>query len=115
VPERVDRVVGLPAVCPSCGGELCVERVARQWQEDLPAAQPTEICRYEVAIGAARCLTAGSSRAIPSRPRMRWARPLSSSAPRGRAGGLAQQGLGLSAGKVARLLGQLGLAVTTGG
>jgi hypothetical protein len=45
--------VGLPAVCPSCGGELCVERVACQWQKDLPAAQPTEICRYEVGIG--RC------------------------------------------------------------
>jgi transposase len=65
VPERVDRVVavGLPAVCPSCGGELCVERVACQWQEDLPAAQPTEICRYEVAIG--RCQ--GCHRRVQSR------------------------------------------------
>ena len=54
-PERAGRVVavGLPAVCPSCGGALVVERVACQWQEDLPAAQPTEICRYELEIG--RC------------------------------------------------------------
>src|SRR5512132_3675566 len=38
VPERVDRVVvvGLPDACPGCGGELRLERVAFQYQEDLP-------------------------------------------------------------------------------
>jgi hypothetical protein len=55
VPQRVDRVVavGLPDACPHCGGALVVERVACQWQEDLPAARPTQICRYEVQVG--RC------------------------------------------------------------
>jgi hypothetical protein len=35
-PQRVDRVVGvgLPAVCPHCGDQLEVERVACQYQED---------------------------------------------------------------------------------
>ena len=56
VPGRVDRVVavGLPAVCPWCGGELRVERVACQYQEDLPAPQQTEICCYEVQVGRCR-------------------------------------------------------------
>jgi len=38
VPQRVDRVVsvGLPLVCPHCGDQLAVERVACQYQEDLP-------------------------------------------------------------------------------
>src|ERR687898_334184 len=54
-PERVDRVVavGLPEVCPHCGGALGVERIACQWEEALPVARPSEICRYEVTIG--RC------------------------------------------------------------
>src|SRR6266542_4538468 len=40
VPARVDRVVAvaLPASCPHCGGLLEVERVACQYQEDLPPA-----------------------------------------------------------------------------
>ena len=38
VPERVDRMVsvGLPGCCPHCGGEVVLERVACQYQEDLP-------------------------------------------------------------------------------
>jgi hypothetical protein len=47
VPERVDRVVvvGLPDACPGCGGELRLERVACQDQEDLPPPQASVICR----------------------------------------------------------------------
>src|SRR6266508_5611494 len=118
VPERVDRVVavGLPAVCPWCGGELCVERIACQWQEDLPAAQPTEICRYEVAIG--RCQVC-HRRVQPRHPEQTSDALGAAAVQLGpRAVALAawcSKGLGLSASKVARLLGQLGVAVTAGG
>jgi len=56
VPQRVDRVVsvGLPAACPHCGDQLAVERVARQYQEDLPPPQASVVTRYEVQIGRCR-------------------------------------------------------------
>jgi hypothetical protein len=56
VPRRVDRVVavGLPAACPSCGGRLGVERVACQYQEDLPLPQASVITRYDLQIGRCR-------------------------------------------------------------
>src|SRR4029453_13330827 len=39
-PAHVDQVVqvGLPACCPGCGGALALERVAVQYQEELPPA-----------------------------------------------------------------------------
>jgi transposase len=117
-PERVDRVVavGLPPVCPSCGGALVVERVACQWREDLPAAQPTGICRYELEIG--RCQ--GCRRRVQPRHPEQTSDALGAAAVQlgPRAVALAawcNKGLGLPAGKVARLLGQLGLGVTAGG
>jgi transposase len=55
VPERVDRVVtvALPGCCPHCGGELRVERIACQYQEDLPPPRAGETTCYRVQIG--RC------------------------------------------------------------
>jgi transposase len=118
VPDRVDRVVavGLGSVCPSCGGELAVERVASQWQEDLPPPAQTEICRYEVQIG--RCRTC--RRRVQPRHPDQTSDALGAAAVQlgPRAVALAawcSKGLGLPAGKVARLLGQLGLKVTSGG
>jgi transposase len=118
VPERVDRVVavGLPEACPHCGGALGVERIACQWQEDLPVDRPTEICRYQVTIG--RCQ--GCHRRIQPRHPEQTSDALGAAAVQlgPRAVALAawcNKGLGLPAGKVARLLGQLGLAVTAGG
>jgi transposase len=54
-PDQVSRVidVGLPEACPHCGGALSVERVACQYQQDLPPLPATEICRYDLQIG--RC------------------------------------------------------------
>jgi transposase len=116
-PERVDRVVtvGLPASCPGCGGELLTERVAVQQVEELPEPVPV-ITRFEVQIG--RCVACGR--------RVQPRHPLQTSDALGAAG--AQLGpravataswlnksLGLSAGKIAGLLGQLGLHVTPGG
>jgi transposase len=118
VPDRVDRVVavGLGSVCPSCGGELAVERVASQWQEDLPPPAQTEICRYEVQIG--RCRTC--RRRVQPRHPDQTSDALGAAAVQlgPRAVALAawcSKGLGLPAGKVARLLGQLGRKVTPGG
>jgi transposase len=46
--------VGLPAVCPHCGGQLEVERAACQYQEDLSSPQSSVITRYDLEIG--RCV-----------------------------------------------------------
>jgi transposase len=118
VPQRVDRVVGvgLPAACPHCGGRLEVERVVCQYQEDLPPPQASVITRYDLQIG--RCL--GCRRRVQPR------HPEQSSDALGAAGVQvgpravalavwASKGLGLPAAKVARLLGQLGVALTPGG
>src|SRR6266581_8455777 len=118
VPGRVDRVVavGLPDACPWCGGELRVERVACQDQEDLPPPRQTEVCCYEVAVGRCR----SCRRRIQPRHPEQTSDALGAAAvqlgPRAVAlAAWASKGLGLPAGKVARLLGQLGLRVTPGG
>ena len=118
VPERVDRVVAvaLPRVCPHCGDELQVERVACQWQEDLPVPRSSETTCYQVQIG--RCV--GCGRRVQPRHPEQTSDALGAAAVQlgPRAVALAawcSKGLGLSASKVARLLGQLGVAVTAGG
>ena len=118
VPNRVDRVVGvpLPSRCPHCGGEVIFERLACQHQEDLPPPQSTQITRYELEIG--RCRNC--------RRRIQPRHPEQTSDALGAAGvqigpravALAawlSKGLGLPAAKVARVLGQSGLSVTPGG
>jgi transposase len=54
-PDRISRVVevGLPAACPHCGGVVTLERMACQYQEDLPTPQASEVCRNDIQIG--RC------------------------------------------------------------
>jgi transposase len=118
VPQRVDRVVavGLPAVCPHCGDQLEVERVACQYQEDLPPPQASVITRYELQIG--RCH--GCRRRIQPRHPEQTSDALGAAGvqvgPRAVAlAAWASKGLGLPAAKVACLLGQLGLKVTPGG
>jgi transposase len=116
-PEHVDQVVavGLPGCCPGCGGELVVERVAMQYQEELPPTRPLVTC-YQVQVG--RCCACGR--------RVQPRHPGQTSDALGAAGtqlgprvvALAawlSKGLGMPAGKIARLLGHLGLQVTPGG
>jgi transposase len=118
VPDRVDRqiTVRFPATCPRCGGEVAFERVAYQYQEDLPPPTKTESCRFEVQIGRCR----GCRRRVQPR------HPEQTSAALGAAGvqvgpravalaAWCSKELGLPAGKVARLLGQFGLDLTPGG
>jgi len=58
VPEHVDREVevALPASCPRCGGSLEHERVAEQYQEDLPEVRPV-VTRFRLHVG--RCQRCG--------------------------------------------------------
>jgi transposase len=116
-PEHVDQVVtvGLPACCPGCGGELVLERVAMQYQEELPPTRPLAI-GYQVHVG--RCRACGR-RVQPRHPEQTSDALGAAGAQLGpRAVALAawlSKGLGLPAGKIARLLGHLGLHVTPGG
>jgi transposase len=116
-PQRVDRVVavGLPGCCPGCGGELVLERVAAQHVEDLPEPRPLRI-RYEVHVG--RCRSCGL-RVQPRHPEQTSDALGAAGAQLGpRAVALASwlsKGLGVPAGKIAKLLAQLGLGVTAGG
>jgi transposase len=113
-PEHVDQVVtvGLPACCPGCGGELVLERVATQHVEDLPPTRPLAI-RYLVQVG--RCRVCGR-RVQPRHPEQTSDALGAAGAQLGpRAVALAawlSKGLGVPAGKIARLLGHLGLDVT---
>ena len=116
-PERVDQVVavGLPACCPGCGGELAFEGVAVQHVEDLPATQPL-VTRYQIQIG--RCRSCG--RRVQPRHPGQTSDALGAAGtqigPRAVAlGSWLSKGLGVPAGKIARLFGQLGLRITPGG
>jgi len=116
-PEHVDEVVtvGLPACCPGCGGELALERVATQHVEELPPTRPL-VTRFEVQVG--RCRVCG--RRVQPRHLAQSSDALGAAGTQlgPRAVALAawlSKGLGLPAGKIARLLGHLGLAVTPGG
>jgi transposase len=116
-PERVDQVVavGLPACCPGCGGELVLERVAVQHVKDLPATLPL-VTRYQIQIG--RCRSCGR-RVQPRHPgQTSDALGAAGTQVGPRAVALASwlsKGLGVPAGKIARLFGQLGLRITPGG
>jgi transposase len=119
VPDRVDEEieVALPAGCPCCGGELDLERVVDQYQEDIPVAVRAHVRLFRVGIG--RCRRCGK--------RAQGRHPLQASDALGAAS--AQVGphavalaaqlnkeLGLPVRKVARVLGELcGLQVTAGG
>ncbi|MHB8435480.1 MAG: hypothetical protein ACYDC0_06325 [Acidimicrobiales bacterium] len=48
----VDRelVAPLPSCCPDCGGEICFEREAEQFQTELPERRPT-VTRFTVGVG----------------------------------------------------------------
>jgi transposase len=109
--------VPLPDDCPCCGGELELERVADQYQEDIVVPVRAHVRRFRVGVG--RCRRCGR--------RVRGRHPLQTSDALGAAGaqvgphavGLAAQlnkELGLPVAKVARVLGELcGVQVTAGG
>jgi FtsZ-binding cell division protein ZapB len=113
-PAHVDQVVtvGLPACRPGCGGELALERMAVQYQEELPPARPL-VTRFQVRVG--HCRLCGR-RVQPRHPAQTSDALGAAGAQLGpRAVALAawlSKGLGVPAGKIAALLGQLGVAIT---
>jgi transposase len=118
VPERIDRVVDvpLPPACPRCGGAVELVRVAYQYQEDFPTPRPTDMVRYDVHIG--RCLAC--RRRVQPRHQDQTSDALGAAGVQlgPRAVALAawlSKSLGLSATKIARVLGQFGLTLTPGG
>jgi transposase len=118
VPQRIDRVVAveLPGCCPHCGERLEVERIACQYQEDLPPPRSGETTCYQLPIG--RCT--GCGRRVQPRHPEQTSDALGAAAVQlgPRAVALAawlSKSLGLPPGKVAQVLGRFGVAVTPGG
>jgi transposase len=108
--------VGLPKVCPHCSGQLEVERVACQYQEDLLPPRSSKITCYQVQIG--RCH--GCRRRVQPRHPEQTSDALGAAAVQlgPRVVALAawlSKGLGLSAGNIVRLLAHLGVTVTPSG
>ena len=117
-PARADETHAAPAPtrCPDCGGHVAVERVAAQYQEDVPDVRPL-VRRFDVEVG--RC--------AQCRRRVQGRHPLQTSDALGAAG--VQLGpnvaaltaelhteSGLPLGKTARVLRtRFGLHVTKGG
>jgi transposase len=106
-PTHVDRVedAALPATCPACGGAVCEDDVQVQYQEDIPRPVPTLVTQFNVHIG--HC--------VQCQCRLQGRHPDQTSDALGAAAiqigpnalGLAAEmkhGLGVSYGKVARLL-----------
>ena len=56
-PTRVDETYAAPAptTCPDCGGAVALDRVAAQYQEDLPEVRPL-VRRFNIEVGhCSRC------------------------------------------------------------
>lgn len=119
VPDHVDEEfdVALPDGCPCCGGELDLEGIADQYQEDIVVPVRAHVRRFRIEVGRCRrCQRRAAGR-----------HPLQTSDALGAAG--AQVGphavalaaqlnkeLGLPVSKVARVLAELcGLQITAGG
>jgi transposase len=118
IPERVDEEVEvpLPEGCPCCGGELELERVAEQYQEDIVAVR-AHVRRYRVAVG--RCRGCGAR--VQGRHREQTSDALGAAASQIGPHALAlaahlNKELGLAVAKAARVLREIGgLEITPGG
>ncbi len=118
IPAQVDRTieVPLPPCCPQCGGPLEEQRLAEQYQEELPEVRP-QVARFQVQVG--RCQQCG--RRVQGRHPEQTSDALGAAQAQlgPRAVALAAQlnnVVGASLGKTAMILEQLGgLHVTRGG
>jgi transposase len=107
VPDHVDRVAeaSLPATCPDCAGPVLEDDVQVQYQEDIPRPVPTIVTQFNVHIGhCAQC-----HRRVQGRHPDQTSDALGAAAVQlgPTALGLTAEmkhGLGVSYGKVARLL-----------
>lgn len=116
-PEEIDEVLEapLPDGC-DCGGEIEADRIAHQYQEELPALRPIRR-RFDVAVGRCR----GCGRRHQGRHPLQTSDALGAAASMLGPGAVAlatrlNKELGLSPVKVSRLLEeQFGISVTPGG
>ena len=106
-PDHVDRLeeAALPATCPACGGAVLEDEVQVQYQEDIPRPIPTIVTQFNVHVGhCEQC-----QRRVQGRHPDQTSEALGAAAVQigPNALGLAAEmkhGLGVSYGKVARLL-----------
>jgi transposase len=106
-PDRVNQIVEapLPAMCPDCGSPVIEDAVQVQYQEDIPRPIPTVVTQFNVHVGhCAQC-----QRRVQGRHPDQTSDALGAAAVQigPNALGLAAEmkhGLGVSYGKVARLL-----------
>lgn len=104
----------LPGCCPDCGGEIDLERVADQWQCELPDMAAV-VTRFRVQIGRCR----GCRRRVQGRHQEQTSDALGAAGsqvgPRAKAWAYwLHYGLGLSFGKARQVLERLGVQVTAG-
>jgi transposase len=115
-PTTVDRELEAPAplVCPHCGGDTELERIADQYQTDLPDPEPV-VTRFRVHIR--RCRHCGHR--VQGRHLEQTSDALGAAAAqigphlKGLAA-LLHYGMGLSFGRVAALMARWGVPVTAG-
>jgi transposase len=115
-PAEADHVLDVPAPlrCPGCGGATELERIAEQWQTELPEPRPvTTLFRVHVR----RC--ASCARRVQGRHPEQTSDALGAAGsqvgPRAMAwGAWLHYGLGLSFAKCSKVLGRLGIDVTAG-
>jgi transposase len=112
-----DRMFDAPlsGCCPGCGGAVVIDRIAEQWQIDLPDQPAAVVTRFDVAIG--HC--SGCGRRVQGRHPEQTSDALGAAGsqvgPRAKAwAAWLHYGLGLSFGKCTQLLARLGVNVTAG-
>lgn len=115
-PTQWDRELDAPApeVCPECGGATELERIAEQFQAELPDPRPV-VTKFKVHVR--RCRACGKR--VQGRHAEQTSDALGAAAaqvgPRLRGlAALLHYGMGLSFGRVARLIGGWGVPVTAG-
>jgi transposase len=117
VPDHIDETVTVPfpRFCPDCGGEAVYEDTVHVYQQELPAQAVVNRC---FAVQRGRCRRCGAA--------LRGRHPDQASSATGAAGChlgpraaahavVLSKECGLSATKIARLFGLLGISVTPGG
>jgi transposase len=117
-PPHVDEIyaVSLPPACPHCAGAVRQQRIATQFQEELPVQRPL-VRRFDIAIGA--CVQC--HRRVQGRHPLQTSDALGAAAvqlgPQATAFAvLLNKRYGLAYGKIARLLrDRCGLSITPGG
>ncbi len=117
-PEHIDRIVevALPEQCPQCeGSQIELERVAHQYQSELPPMCP-ELTRYDLSIGHCRECGVRVQPRHPEQTSDALGAAASQIGPRAVAlAALMNKQLGASPGRVAEMFNQLGLEITPGG